>query len=72
MDEWAEACADTEEVGDYVIMEGELYSLRLPYQGATPCPRLMIPTGERDELIKEAHQEIGHRAWLPKLRFVQG
>ncbi len=70
--EWAEAEANDEGEGDYIILGGELYSQLLPYGGAVSRPRVMVPEAERTRLIDDAHEELGHRSWLPVLRYLQG
>ena len=48
-----------------------LYSLLRPHVSAIECPRLLVPTEYREELVKEAYEEIGHRAALPTTRYLQ-
>jgi transposase InsO family protein len=67
--EWAEA--ETEEGVDYLIEGGELYSLKLPFGGAIPYPRLMAPKRLQRSLIHEAHVELGHRGRFATLRRLQ-
>lgn len=68
-DEWEEA--ETGESENYVIDEGELYSIRQPYVGAIPHPRILLPSSQRSKVVKEAHEEIGHRSFLPTMRRIQ-
>jgi len=67
--EWARA--ETEEDEDFSLLDGELYSLRLPYQGAAPYPRLMVPPEMRPRLLSEAHTETAHRGRHAFLRRLQ-
>ena len=67
--EWEEA--ETGESENYVIDNGELYSLRLPYEGALPMMRLMAPKSMRTHVMEEAHKELGHRGSFGTLRRLQ-
>ncbi len=70
--EWAEAEAnDDDDGGDYMLIDGMLYSLIRPYSTALECQRLLVPEGERARLIAEVHEETGHHAVLPTLRYLQ-
>ena len=72
-DEWtmAETSEELEEEADYIIMGNELYSLRLPYEGATPYPRLLAPPSLQPKLLQEGHLETGHRGQHSLLRRLQ-
>jgi transposase InsO family protein len=63
--------AESEEDDEFLLLEGELYSLRLPYVGAAPYPRLMAPPSIRPRLLNEAHTETGHRGRHALLRRLQ-
>ena len=72
--EWAQAEAADElddEEAEYTIIEDELYSLRQPYAGASPYPRLMAPASLQPRLLREAHEETGHRGLFSLLRRLQ-
>jgi len=72
--EWAqaEAADDLDDDGaEFVILEGELYSLRQPYQGAPHYPRLLAPPSIQLRLLQEAHEETGHRGLFSLLRRLQ-
>ena len=68
-EEWTDA--ESEDSGEFVIDNGELYSLRLPYEGALPMPRLFAPKSMQSQLIEEAHKELGHRGVFTMLRRIQ-
>ena len=69
-EEWLQA--QDEEDQDYSIIGNELYSLKLPYQGAIPYPRLLAPPSIRPRLLNDAHEETGHRGRHALLRRLQG
>ena len=68
-DEWTKA--ELEDSSDYVIDNGELFSVRLPYLNAQAYPRLMLPPSQREKVIREAHIETGHRSKYATLRRIQ-
>ena len=57
VDEWA--AAEIEDSYEYVIDNGELFSLRPPYMEAQAHPRLLLPSSQREKIVKEAHSEMG-------------
>jgi transposase InsO family protein len=64
--QWAKA---QELVNDeYVIMEGQLYSVIPPFIGAEQYPRLMLPEQYRSRAIDMSHEETGHRGLLSVMR----
>jgi transposase InsO family protein len=67
--EWEEA--ETDESDEYIIENGELFSLKLPYMGALNHPRLLAPASIRSKLITETHTELGHRGRFAMLRHLQ-
>ena len=57
MHEWKLGEQDME---DYVILEGLLYTLRPP-PGKTAYPRLVLPPSCRYRVLRRAHAEVGHQ-----------
>ncbi len=70
-EEWAEALENEDGEGDYVLVGDELFSLKLPHRHAGAYPRVMLPEGRREAVIRDAHEEVGHKSWLPTLRYIQ-
>lgn len=73
-DQWTMAETSDEldqEEAEYVLLGGELYSLLLPYQGASPYPRLLVPPSLQPDLLRKGHEETGHRGQFSLLRRLQ-
>ncbi len=71
LEEWREAEGNEDKEGDYVIVGGELFSLILPHSHATTYPRVVLPASRREQATDEVHNELGHKSWLPTLRYLQ-
>ena len=56
--EWAEA--ELDDVGDYVFYGRILYSMQLPFPGAMPRPRLLLPSEWHTDVITNGHLAVGH------------
>ena len=53
---------DESENPDNIVLGGIVCSTKLPYPGAEERPRILLPTGYRREIMKRAHEEVGHSA----------
>jgi hypothetical protein len=51
-----------EEDADYAMINGVLYSNKLPTRFDTEYPRLMLPRDFRSKVVTRAHKEVGHMA----------
>lgn len=51
--------ADSED-SDFTLAQGVLYSIRKPTPTSAVYPRLVLPSGYREQIIKRAHKDVGH------------
>ena len=65
MDLWLEA---KDPSSDFEHIDGILYSVAQPYKYAREYPRLVLPLSMREQVIKWAHDEVEHMAYLKTLR----
>ena len=65
MDEWQEQHNDDSE---YIVINNLLYSTRRPYRYAPDHPRLVLPPQHRQQVIKSAHQDVGHMSVIRTMR----
>ena len=49
-----------EEVDDYIVIDGLLYTLRPPSQCRDIYPRLVLPPSAQKAVIRKCHTEVGH------------
>jgi len=66
--EWEEA-VDID--SEYDIVQGMLYSIKRPYKFAADHPRLVLPPYAQEDVIKQAHIEVGHMGSVKTMRKIQ-
>ena len=60
-DLWAQA---EDEDDDCQLIQGTLYSMRVPNQSSPQYPRLVLPSSYRESVIDRVHREFGYMAVL--------